>query len=115
MTRKRLESLLKIRIIEEPDKKCWFIKGRDWSNYSNIRGSVGHRLVFDLCVGPLIPGKEICHRCDRKGCINPKHLFQGSHSANMQDAMKKGRLRRFRIKNIKTITAVYLPWHKFEK
>lgn len=91
MTRKELGIRLSIITVLEPEKGCWFIRGRDWSNYTTIGRKSGHRLVYQLCIGPLIKGKEICHKCDRKGCINPAHLFQGSHSVNMHDAQRKGR------------------------
>lgn len=90
MTKKEIEEKFSIKITIEREKKCWFIKGRDWSNYSSIDGKNGHRLIYSLCIGPLISGKEICHACDRKGCINPDHLFQGTHSENMRDAFNKG-------------------------
>lgn len=89
---KELENILGIKLSIEPIKECWFIFGRDWSNYCTVKGEKAHRLVFKLFRGPLIKGKEICHFCDRKGCINPDHLFQGTHKENMKDALNKGRL-----------------------
>ena len=32
----------------------------------------------------------ICHKCDNKKCVNPKHLFIGDALVNMRDARKKG-------------------------
>lgn len=34
----------------------------------------------------------VCHRCDVGNCILDKHHFLGTHTDNMQDASKKGRL-----------------------
>jgi len=84
-----LKLLESVRI--EPEKKCWF-RTNDWSNYSHIEKVPAHRVSYEIFIGPLIAGKEICHHCDRKGCSNPWHLFQGTHSDNMKDAMRKGRL-----------------------
>lgn len=83
-----VEELLRPLILE-PIKKCWF-RSEDWSHYVTVRGMAGHRMSYEIFIEPLIIGREICHNCDRKGCINPWHLFQGTHSDNMQDSRNKG-------------------------
>jgi hypothetical protein len=50
-----------------------------------------HRVVFTLAFGGIPEGMHVLHMCDNPGCVNPSHLFAGSHSENMEDMRRKGR------------------------
>ena len=51
-----------------------------------------HRLVLAEKLGrPIREGFECCHYCDTPNCIEPEHLYEGTHSQNMQEAFDKGR------------------------
>ena len=46
---------------------------------------------------PFPEGKEACHTCDVPMCVNPAHIFPGTRSDNMLDAVAKGRHQAARI------------------
>jgi hypothetical protein len=49
-----------------------------------------HRASYELFV--CDPGKaQVLHRCDNRLCVNPKHLFLGTHQDNMDDMVSKKR------------------------
>lgn len=85
------------------DSGCWEYQGqRTPSGYG----------MFSICVRDLKPYKKkciasrvayafhnnedpadsyVCHKCDNPCCINPEHLFIGTHQDNMDDMSGKGR------------------------
>jgi hypothetical protein len=48
------------------------------------------RIVWEVLYGPIPDGLEVCHKCDIPNCLEPRHMFLGTHKDNMFDSLKKG-------------------------
>ena len=53
-----------------------------------------HRREWIKARGEIPSGLLVCHHCDTPRCINPDHLFLGTHADNARDCAAKGRKRR---------------------
>jgi hypothetical protein len=77
--------------------KCWVITtrfkegGYGYISVNNKR-MLCHRFSYKLAFGSIPEGLDVLHRCDNPSCVNPAHLFAGTHKENMDDRDRKGRL-----------------------
>lgn len=76
---------------------CWLWTGaKSKAGYGQLghRKKVlyAHRVSFELHKGVVPKGMVVCHTCDNPQCVNPEHLFVGTHCDNMHDAIDKNRL-----------------------
>jgi hypothetical protein len=85
------------RVSMLPDASgCWLWTGLLTKNqYAFMKlgqkNITGHRLSWQLFRGPIPERLYVLHRCDVRCCVNPEHLFLGTHRDNVMDMHKKGR------------------------
>lgn len=80
---------------------CWVWTGsldKDMYGKFHLSGNVtkrdvrAHQYSWELAHGLTVSnGILICHKCDHPYCVNPDHLFLGSHADNHADRDAKGR------------------------
>lgn len=61
----------------------------EWAKQYNT--GLAHRLAYICYKGEFDYTLFVCHHCDNPSCINPQHLFLGTHKENMKDMLLKGR------------------------
>lgn len=88
---------------------CWFWTGstNKWgygkTTESGARGKTvsAHRVSWLLHNGPIPDGLWVLHKCDEhyapgdisyRRCVNPAHLYLGTHRDNTQDTVRTGRI-----------------------
>ena len=84
--------------IKKDKDGCWiWQKGKNNRGYGTIslphqKKAYAHRVSYEIFKGEIPQGMCVCHKCDVPACVNPEHLFVGSHQDNIRDAWVKGRL-----------------------
>lgn len=80
---------------------CWYWVGScDALGYGRLHAygeNKVHRVAWRVFQGSIPSGMDVLHRCDVRNCVNPDHLFVGTHQDNMQDITRKGRQRYVRL------------------
>lgn len=123
---------LKDRLIENsrlnPKTGCWeWQLHKDNSGYARIilpdhTRLLVHRASYEVFVGEIPNGLQVCHKCDNPICINPEHLFTGTPKENGEDKSRKGRVKKLlgaknpqsklderKVKNIRFLAKIGVP------
>jgi hypothetical protein len=80
---------------------CWVWNGHinnhgygvvGFGSRATHRGTMlAHRMSYEVFIGPIPRDLNVLHSCDNPSCINPEHLFAGTHLDNHRDMVSKGR------------------------
>ncbi len=91
------------------EQGCWLWLGAtDRRGYARIGGTtLVHGATWRMAGFECIGDVELCHKCPNRNCINPDHLYVGTHQQNMQDAADAGVMgqgpRRVKAEDIDTV------------
>lgn len=76
------------------EQGCWDWKaGRYPNGYGKISGRLAHRVAWEITRGAIPPGWLVLHRCGRKECVRPDHLYLGNKRQNLRDCKDAGQYR----------------------
>ena len=81
------------KVTKQPDG-CWIWGASNNDKYGLFKlknEKYAHRASFILHGNKIPDGMQVLHKCDVPLCVNPNHLFLGTHADNMQDKVNKNR------------------------
>ena len=96
---KLIEKRFWTKVQKGTDEDCWLWQASvmGTNGYGSFRLNIelgtqsAHRYSYELRNGTIPTGYIICHTCDTPRCVNPQHLFIGTHQDNALDRESKNR------------------------
>ena len=75
---------------------CWIYTGSLNATgygviYAGKNSILAHRLSYAIHHGRIPDGANVLHTCDTPACVQPLHLWPGTHADNVRDMDSKGR------------------------
>jgi hypothetical protein len=90
-----------LKAIPEGDACLEWPRARALKGYGELtiqgKHRKAHRVAYEISVGPIPKGMQVCHRCDNPACFRPSHLWAGSNADNSHDRELKGRGKRVNL------------------
>lgn len=88
------------RCTTEPNTGCWLwlgnVKATGYGRLSRCYPITSvHRFAYTLKHGSIPDGLWILHKCDVPLCANPDHLYAGTVTDNVADAVRRNRLNKW--------------------
>jgi hypothetical protein len=97
----------RLSVYRDSEDTCWIWLGQPSAGgygaflVGGRNGKIwkAHRYSYFMAYGPIPNGIDVLHKCDVRDCVNPSHLFLGTHADNMTDMKRKGRQSRLKGSN----------------
>jgi len=94
----------------KPETGCWlWTAACNPDGYGNfyINGSTigAHRVSYEIHIGEIPRGIHVLHTCDVTNCVQPGHLYLGTHAYNMADMARRDRAHASRNAGCKNASA----------
>lgn len=104
----KIKKSIKWEVVPKPQGEHYKdLKGDCWICTSHTKGTTGRphinhridgkqehihisRFMYERAYGDIPEGLDVLHKCDRKDCINPHHLYLGTDKENTRDRIERG-------------------------
>lgn len=78
------------------ENECWAwtagLRGKGYGSFwLDGKTRKTNRVAYKLANGPIPEGLHVLHTCDNCLCVNPDHLWLGTHADNMDDRQARDR------------------------